>query len=622
MKYYIGFVFTILMIVGCGGGENIDKTPSSPTSPPVIDNNLSVTLSKSETIAPLKFNNIGGDITSCTIYPSLPSGLKLNDDCSISGTPTVTQKLRTYTVIGKNSKGEDSATIDIEVVVLAPRSVKLNGKITYDYVPVNVNGVGLDYTHITQNSVRGAVVRVLNASNKELGSTTTDENGYYELNVTGTTVKVQVLAKLKSSNWDFQVKDNTNSNALYVMEGNLFSLGTDQIQTRDLNAPSGWDGSSYSRTRVAAPFAILDVIYQAIQKVRSADSSIVFPPLNIYWSKNNKSASGDISNGDIITSHYDTISNAFYILGDENADTDEYDSGVIAHEWGHYYESKFSRADSIGGFHASGNFLDIRLAFGEGFGNAISSMIRDNPKYWDASGYHQANGWSMNLESEKSEHPGWFSEASIQRILYDIYDSHDDKGDTISYGFKPIHHLLIGKEKNTPAFTSIFSFIKGLKDEHPSDATAIDTILAQESIAPINDIYGSGRTNRKENANPLYADLKLGNNVTITTNYAVDSRLSQSGRINQLGAYNFAKVTIPSDGDYTISVTQIGNSGNPDPDFYLYKGSSNQPIASAENPPALSDTLSKHLKKGIYRMSIIVYNQDSGTSYNVKLVKN
>ncbi len=626
MEFYLNGIFATLMLVGCGDGgggeiQNVETTQQAP----LIDNHSPVTLYKSELITPLEFNNRGGDIKSCSVSPSLPSGLLLSSNCSISGTPTANQALKTYTVIGKNAKGEDSATIGIEIVSLDNKQVKLKGTITYDSVPVNANGVGLDYQHTTQKSVRGAVVRVVDSSNQELGRTITDENGYYEFsNLKDITdkVKVQVLAKLKSSNWDFQVKDNTNGDSLYAMEGTLASLNRNSTQTRNLNASSGWGGSSYTGTRVAAPFAILDVVYQAVQKVRSADSSIVFPPLDIFWSKNNKPASGNLNNGDIVTSYYDGDS-SLYILGDENLDTDEYDSGVIAHEWGHYYESKFSRADSIGGYHSGGDFLDIRLAFGEGFGNSVSSMFRDNPNYWDASGIRQASGWSMNLETETNrENLGWFSEASIQRILYDIYDSHDDEGDTISYGFKPIHQLLIGKEKNTPAFTSIFTFIKGLKDEHPSDATAIDNIVAQESIAPINDIYGSGRTNRRENANPLYSDLRLGRDVTFTTNYAVDSYLNESGRINQLGAYNFVKVTVPSEGDYTISVTQVGSLGNPDPDFYLYGGSSNQPIASAENPPDLSDRLTTHLKAGTYRMAIIVYNQYSGTSYRVKLVKN
>ena len=626
MEFYLNGIFATLMLVGCGDGgggeiQNVETTQQAP----LIDNHSPVTLYKSELITPLEFNNRGGDIKSCSVSPSLPSGLLLSSNCSISGTPTANQALKTYTVIGKNAKGEDSATIGIEIVSLDNKQVKLKGTITYDSVPVNANGVGLDYQHTTQKSVRGAVVRVVDSSNQELGRTITDENGYYEFsNLKDITdkVKVQVLAKLKSSNWDFQVKDNTNGDSLYAMEGTLASLNRNSTQTRNLNASSGWGGSSYTGTRVAAPFAILDVVYQAVQKVRSADSSIVFPPLDIFWSKNNKPASGNLNNGDIVTSYYDGDS-SLYILGDENLDTDEYDSGVIAHEWGHYYESKFSRADSIGGYHSGGDFLDIRLAFGEGFGNSVSSMFRDNPNYWDASGIRQASGWSMNLETETNrENLGWFSEASIQRILYDIYDSHDDEGDTISYGFKPIHQLLIGKEKNTPAFTSIFTFIKGLKDEHPSDATAIDNIVAQESIAPINDIYGGGRTNRRENANPLYDELTTGSGVTIVTNYAVDSYLSERGRTNQLGAYNFVKVVVPSEGDYTITVSQVGSSGNPDPDFYLYKGDSNQPVAVAENPPAFSDTLTTHLESGIYRMAIIVYNQYSGTSYRVKLVKN
>jgi hypothetical protein len=35
-----------------------------------------------------------------------------------------------------------------------------------------------------------------------------------------------------------------------------------------------------------------------------------------------------------------------YVLGAENVDTDEFDDSVIAHEWGHYYQSSFSRDDS------------------------------------------------------------------------------------------------------------------------------------------------------------------------------------------------------------------------------------------------------------------------------------
>ena len=38
--------------------------------------------------------------------------------------------------------------------------------------------------------------------------------------------------------------------------------------TRDLHAASGWGGSSYTSARDAAPFAILDTVYDAMQFVR------------------------------------------------------------------------------------------------------------------------------------------------------------------------------------------------------------------------------------------------------------------------------------------------------------------------------------------------------------------
>ena len=495
--------------------------------------------------------------------------------------------------------------------------VVLSGKITYDFVPFkSVTEPSLDYNSIIQKPIRGAVVEAVDAAGSTVATAISDSTGAYSMSIAKSqTVKIRVSAKLYQavatgkSSWDFEVKDNTNSNALYVMEGSLASVGTGTAQTRNLNASSGWGGSSYSSTRTAAPFAILDVVYQAMQKIISAQSDAVFPPLDIFWSKKNISASGDKSLGQIITSHYD--STALYILGKEDSDTDEYDVGVIAHEWSHYYEAQFSRSDSTGGFHTGGDMLDIRLAFGEGFGNGMSSIFRDDPLYYDTMGNQQSSGWSMNIESDTHTTPGWFSEGSIQRILYDIYDSHDDAGDRLSLGFAPIHNLLIGKEKNTPAFTSIFSFIKGLKDEHPADVDAIDAITSNENIAPITDIYGTGRTNRVENANPLYTTLSIGGSVTITPNYTATSGAAGS----RLGSYNFIKFRIPSNGNYTITV-QSASSTNLD--FYAYKaGSKETAITSTATGSSIAGTAT--LTVGDYRMQIVDYNLVAGQTFTITL---
>jgi len=506
------------------------------------------------------------------------------------------------------------------------KDVVLSGTITYDFVPFEDDrSARLDYDNISHKKVRGVIVEAIDASGSRVASTTTDSNGKYSMKVTGSCVKVRVLAQLKKAphrgqaSWNFQVKDNTNSDALYVMEGRLASLGTNGKQTRNLNAPSGWGGRSYSSRRVAAPFAILDVVYDALQMIKEAQSDAVFTPLDIFWSKHNVAASGNKRLGQIITSHFDGT--GLYILGAENSDTDEYDRAIIAHEWGHYYEANFSRADSHGGSHGRGDMLDIRLAFGEGFGTAIGCMINKTPLYQDSSGRLQhTTGVFANLENGGSrKNPGWYSEASIYSILYDIYDDHDDEGDTLSLGFAPMHKVLIDAQKNTKAFTSIFSFITALKDQNPEYEYEIDAITENENIAPINDIYGTGRINRREeNANPLYDTLVAGNSVDIVRNYsayATDPR-------GALGAYNFVKFTIPADGEYTFTIREVKGSGRVDssldPDFSIYQGSSNQPIAEAI-AERTTDSLTTTLSAGTYRMEVIVYGQSSSNIFRITL---
>ncbi len=53
-------------------------------------------------------------------------------------------------------------------------------------------------------------------------------------------------------------------------------------------------------------------------------------------------------------------------------------------------KNQFSRADNIGGSHSLGEALDIRVAFGEGWGNAFSAIATDNPIYFDTYGDMQS----------------------------------------------------------------------------------------------------------------------------------------------------------------------------------------------------------------------------------------
>ena len=487
-------------------------------------------------------------------------------------------------------------------------TVTLSGKVTYDLVPKNFDSIGLDYGNITQEAVKGMQVDAIDSGNHIIESTTTDSIGNYAFSIIkNTDVKIRVSAKLFKSgtpSWDVQVVDNTNSDALYVMEGALSSVG-ESDSTRNLNAPSGWGVSSYTSSRVAAPFAMLDTVYSSMKKILSADASANFAALKVNWSTLNTTTSGDTTAGQIGTSHY-TNSN-LYILGDEDLDTDEYDDHIIAHEWGHYYEDKFSRSDSIGGSHGSGDILDIRVAFGEGWGNAFSGMVFDDPIYFDTTGLEQASGFNFNVESDTFSHPGWYSEDSVQQILYNLYDSSNSGNDSLSLGFEPIHSVFVGEQKTTPAFTSIFTFIKLLKDANSGIQTEIDAIVSDENIITISDIYGTGRTNKT--ASYPYHDLNIGTPVSVQITDA-------DGVNNKLSNRKYVKFTIASDSTYTIKVAQT-NATDSDPDFYLYRSSPFGFVTSSDGTDAGVEEKSIYLTVGSYILDVADYKNVAAADLDV-----
>ena len=480
--------------------------------------------------------------------------------------------------------------------------VEISGTITFDRIPVKQGNYGiiqLNYNDTQTLPAQNVLIKAIDKNDKILYQTSSNYEGKYKLYVPeNTQVKIRVYARmLKEKHWDVSIVDNTNMKATYVIEGNLHEVGTDS-STRDLHASSGWDGEGYSGIRNAAPFAILDSINTVMKKVIEVKKDVNFPQLTVNWSVNNVAAGGDKSLGQIITSNYDGESN-LWILGDANSDTDEYDDHIIIHEWAHFFEDKFSRSDSIGGPHSSGDALDIRVAFGEGFGNALSAIATDNPLYFDTSGYGQASGWAMDIESANPENPGWFSEASVQRILYDLYDKNNEGEDQLELGFAPIFYAMIEKERNSPAFTSIFSFIHALKSENPDESHQIDQVVASENISPIYDEYGSYRSNlaNQTYTTPIYRDLSNGSSL-------IQCNKNTYGVYNKLGNRTFIKVQIDQAGIYNFDAQPYGGDYG-DPDIIIYKAQ--YPLESMGMSPlegASSDTLSINLTPGKYLVEV------------------
>ena len=482
---------------------------------------------------------------------------------------------------------------------------QIGGRVTFDLVPLNPATSGLDYANTRASPARGLVVELRDADNAVLATTVTDAQGRYGFGVDlDQSVRVRVAAQLKNApHWEVKVIDNTSGDALYVGQTALFAAAVGSAE-RNLHFASGWDGSSYTAVRSAAPFAILDAVYATMEKFRAIDSSVVFPLLQINWSENNRPADGEAADGDIGTSYYNA--NNVYILGSANSDTDEYDRHVVIHEWGHYFEDKLSRSDSIGGDHSGSDRLDLRVAFGEGWGNALSAMITDDRNYRDSYGDAQSAGFAIDIEKNQAVNRGWFNESSVQSILYDLYDADSDGADQSTLGLGPIYRTLVSETYlNTPWLTSIFSFVEEFKTQQPN--SGIDALLTAQGIDGVGgDGAGESHDGGIASVLPVYR--------RATVNGASLSGLCaaiEAGSRNKLGNLVFVSFQVLSAGAHNFVVTQIPDetaATNADIDFYIYRRG--VVVAHARSPSAGEERATTTLAVDDYVMAIYAYEDD------------
>jgi hypothetical protein len=502
--------------------------------------------------------------------------------------------------------------------------VTVSGVATYDFVPFNTVTNGLDYAATEQRPIRGAVIELLNSSGGVLATDTTTDSGAYSFaDITADTdarvsIKSQLLSTAASS-YDISIVDNTSNDAVYAVQGSLTSVGTAD-QTRDLNAGSGFSAAGAATgTRAAAPFAIMDSIYESVTDFQGVNPDIDFPKLNVYWSTNNRPVGGDVTQGEIGTSSYtrlDLDGNGSFeqptllILGADDNDTDEYDKHVIVHEFGHYFEDQLSRSDSIGGSHTLSDRLDPRVAFGEGFGNALSGMILDDPFYRDSFGSNQTQGFDINVEGDNAPNRGWFNEASIQEILYDLYDSDDDGADTVSLGLEPIFNVLTSESyRDGRPFTTIFPFLDALAAEPGVNVADINALKTAQSINGTGPL-GAGETNDGNipNSLPVFKTVSTdGTPVTICSS-------NDAGTPNKLNNFDFVYVTIPTAGNYTFTMTRTSGATSTDPDFFIFTDDGFRFVAdSADNN---TETIRVSLTARDYSISARDFNNAQGTGQN------
>ncbi|MFO0597607.1 MAG: hypothetical protein U0228_20035 [Myxococcaceae bacterium] len=380
-------------------------------------------------------------------------------------------------------------------------TVTVTGTVTYEFVrsfydPVADTGTLL-FGQSTTKPVRNAVIEAVQ-NNQVIGNGVTQEDGTYSFGFTPNgTAAVTIIAIAQTVNPQIVVEDNTDMDTPWAIGANLPS-GTAQL---NLHATAGWNGSDFTANqRTAAPFAILDSMLTA-SRAFMAVRNVPFPPLHVNWSPNNVPQSGNKAQGFIGTSHYSPQENEIYVLGKSLVDTDEFDSHVIVHEWGHFFEANLSRSDSPGGRHGPGDVLDPRIAFGEAWGNSLASMVLPESVYSDTNwsgGQLHSFGFDAEKEPNPTDDPSpsAFSESSVLRVLYDVFDTTNtgESFDQVATGIGPIYDVMTGPERTTSAMTTLGSFITAIKAQPNVSPGAVNALLARYQIGAITDDFGTGDT--------------------------------------------------------------------------------------------------------------------------------
>lgn len=478
----------------------------------------------------------------------------------------------------------------------------ISGRVTFDRVPFSgTTSQGLSYTNTSAQPAREVVVELIpSGGGLALATTTTDSDGNYAFTVpANTNAFVRARAEARRSTaptFNLQVFNNTGPGVpLYVLDGSSFNTGTVN-QTKNLHAPSGWGGTGYTSDldRVAAPFAILDTLYAAAEFVQDNGGSANLPALDAFWSPLNNPNDGNVSNGDIISTLYRPQSNnpldppsGIYVLGLENIDTDEYDEHVIAHEFQHYLEDAISRTDTPGGSHSPSERLDLRLAFSEGFANAFSAMVLDNPVYRDSQGTQQSLSFTFSMESNSASPAGWYNEASIQSLAWDLYDTAADSPDAIELGYKPMYDVFTGTLRTTPALTSVYPFLTALKVRSDVPSAPVNSLAAAQGILA-NDAWATGETNdgSVSQALPIYTSVALNATPVTVCGSAT------AGSFNKVGNRRFLRFNLAASQLVSIRAQYTGTgstaplSPDPDPDITLWRdgflGISEEAVANEE----------------------------------------
>ena len=245
-------------------------------------------------------------------------------------------------------------------------------------------------------------------------------------------------------------------------------------------------------------------------------------------------------------------------------DTDEFDQHVIAHEFGHYIEYNFSRADNIGGAHGLGDKLDIRVAFGEGFGYAFSAIVLNDPVARDTFVDNGDAGLEhLQHRNESASRAARFARGKFRLLVQRVVGVVDSLGSLRQPGGcqgqrragLPAHVERADRcAADDAGVHQHFQFHHRAQDgAAPATPRPSTRCWRRRTSAPSADAYGTGETHfptpvAQTAALPVYTPITVGGGAVQLLN------VNDAGHYNTLGNHRFLRFTLAA--PQTITITR------------------------------------------------------------------
>lgn len=474
----------------------------------------------------------------------------------------------------------------------------VQGTVNYEKVPATQQG--LRFNAVQTRPAAGVNVWIVKSTPAgtpftQLAGGVTDENGFYRITVPltePTTVYVHVRAEAENAR-----VANPNGEAIYAYRYADFVLAPGQTVARV--------SSLIDNGRSAGPFNILANIRAANRAVRAVAPGINLPAITIKWATNYRDGTGFAPPG------------AIYLNGDRDVDSDEYDDGVVLHEYGHFLAYHFSRDEFPGfGIHrlGTGEQLDPRLAYSEGWANFFAQAVLNDPNWVRTFGPNGSQSSSYNLEPnvQSWDQPSYASEWTVATVLWDLFDNVADPGDPLALGLGPIWQAFAGG-------------LRGERDVYLIDlidVLARDNASRTDVIAGIASILGAHQITYTPGAVPSVADpfplpLPAGATVTGTLDSTVPVDRPDRWNLRSAKAWYSFSLAAPAGVDLLLMITDSTKPATADLDLYLFN-EQNEVIAAstAANGIGGTERIQGNLPAGNYRLEVWSARRDSGWRYN------